>query len=144
MADLRLRAFGEASDEPAALPHGTEVALRTAKRLGERNLPVGTVGRVMKTHADGAAVPLSPLRQAGGKLAHAWMVRGDLDPAAVKSNTFTLEWPPRSGQRREFPEVDRAAWFTLDEARRRILKSQAPFLDEVERLVARSAGVEPR
>jgi predicted NUDIX family NTP pyrophosphohydrolase len=95
-------------------------------------------------HADGAAVPLSPLRQAGGKLAHAWMVRGDLDPAAVKSNTFTLEWPPRSGQRREFPEVDRAAWFTLDEARRRILKSQAPFLDEVERLVARSAGVEPR
>ena len=81
--------------------------------------------------ADGAAVPLTPRRQAGGKLVHAWMVRGDLDPQAVKSNTFTLEWPPRSGRRQEFPEVDRAAWFPLEEARRRILKSQAPFLDEV-------------
>lgn len=83
--------------------------------------------------AEGEAVALMPRRQAGGKLVHAWMLRGDLDAAAVKSNTFSLEWPPRSGRQREFPEVDRAAWFTLDEARRRILKSQAPFLDEVER-----------
>lgn len=81
--------------------------------------------------ADGGAVPLTPRRQAGGKLVHAWMVRGDLDPRAVKSNTFSLEWPPRSGRRQVFPEVDRAAWFTLEEARRRILKSQVPFLDEV-------------
>ena len=83
----------------------------------------------------GEAVALTPRRQAGGKLVHAWMVRGDLDPATVKSNTFTLEWPPRSGRRREFPEVDRAAWFPLDEARRRILESQVPLLDEAERRV---------
>jgi predicted NUDIX family NTP pyrophosphohydrolase len=83
--------------------------------------------------AEGEAVALTPRRQAGGKLVHAWMMRGDLDPATVKSSTFSMEWPPRSGRRQEFPEVDRAAWFSLEEARRRILESQAPFLDEVER-----------
>jgi len=67
-------------------------------------------------------------------------VRGDLDPAALKSTTFALEWPPRSGRRQEFPEVDRAAWFTLDEARDKILKSQAPFLDDLERIAGRSSG----
>jgi predicted NUDIX family NTP pyrophosphohydrolase len=80
----------------------------------------------------GDAVALTPRRQAGGKLVHAWALRGDLDVSAIRSLTFSMEWPPRSGRRQEFPEVDRAGWFTLDEARRRILKSQAPFLDEVE------------
>ena len=60
-------------------------------------------------------------------------MRGDLDAAAIRSVTFSMEWPPRSGRQQEFPEVDRAAWFTLEEARRRILKSQTPFLDELER-----------
>jgi len=83
------------------------------------------------SRADGEAVALTARRQAGGKLVHAWMVRGDLDASAVRSATFSMEWPPRSGRRQEFPEVDRAAWFPLDEARRRILKSQVPFLDEV-------------
>lgn len=83
--------------------------------------------------ADGAARPLTPVRQPGGKLVHAWAVEGTFDPAALTSNTFMLEWPRGSGRMRECPEVDRAAWFTLDEARRRILPAQRPFLDELER-----------
>jgi len=81
--------------------------------------------------ADGSALPLGVVRQAGRKLVHAWAVRGDLDPAQVRSNTFDLEWPPRSGVMRAFPEVDRAAWFTIDEAHQRILPSQAPLLDRL-------------
>jgi len=76
---------------------------------------------------EGPTLPLGIVRQAGGKLVHAWAVRGD--PAHVCSNTFDLEWPPGSGVTRTFPEVDRAAWFTIDEARQRILPSQASFLD---------------
>jgi len=81
--------------------------------------------------ADGSALPLGVVLQAGRKLVHAWAVRGDLDPAQVRSNTFDLEWPPGSGVMRAFPEVDRAAWFTIDEARQRILPSQAPLLDRL-------------
>ena len=80
---------------------------------------------------DGAFVALGSLRQAGGKVVHAWAVEGDCDPGSLRSNTFSLEWPPRSGRRADFPEVDRAAWFTLDAARERILRSQAPFLDRL-------------
>jgi predicted NUDIX family NTP pyrophosphohydrolase len=79
---------------------------------------------------EGEFRPLAPLRQRSGKVIFAWAVEGDCDPAQLRSNTFELEWPPKSGRRREFPEVDRAAWFDLDEARRRILKGQAPFLDD--------------
>jgi predicted NUDIX family NTP pyrophosphohydrolase len=64
-------------------------------------------------------------------------MRGDLDPAAVTSTTFSMEWPPRSGRRQEFPEVDRAAWFTLEVARGKIVRGQAPFLDDLQRLVGR-------
>lgn len=79
---------------------------------------------------------LGSLRQRGGKTVAAWAGACDLDPAAVRSNTFELEWPPRSGRRVEFPEVDRAAWFDLPAARRRILASQEPFLDRLEALLA--------
>jgi predicted NUDIX family NTP pyrophosphohydrolase len=65
----------------------------------------------------------------------AWAIAGDLDATAIRSNTFEMEWPPRSGARREFPEVDRAEWFGIDEARERILPAQAPLLD---RLVERT------
>jgi len=81
----------------------------------------------------GEAMALTPRRQAGGKLVHAWAMRGDLDAGAIRSVTFSMEWPPRSARQQAFPEIDRAAWFPLDEARRRILKSQTPFLDELER-----------
>ncbi len=86
----------------------------------------------------GEAVVLPPRRQPGGKLVLAWAMRGDLDPAAVRSNTFEMEWPPRSGRRQAFPEIDRAAWLTLEAAREKILKGQAPFLDDLERLAGRT------
>ncbi|HEY5724429.1 MAG TPA: NUDIX domain-containing protein [Methylomirabilota bacterium] len=91
------------------------------------------------TRPVGEALPLSPRRQPGGKLVLAWAVRGDLDATAVTSTSFTMEWPPRSGRQQEFPEVDRAGWFALDEARVKILKGQAPFLDDLQRLVGRPA-----
>ncbi|HUJ01666.1 MAG TPA: NUDIX domain-containing protein [Usitatibacter sp.] len=80
---------------------------------------------------EGPFTALAPVRQASGKLVRAWAVEGDCDPSRLRSNTFTVEWPPRSGRIAEFPEVDRAAWFALDEARRRILPAQVPFLDQL-------------
>ena len=77
---------------------------------------------------------LGSIRQAGGKVVHAWTAAGDFDVAQLKSVGFTMEWPPRSGRMQEFPEVDRAAWFALDEARRMILSSQLPLLDRLARL----------
>ena len=82
--------------------------------------------------ADGPALPLGQVRQRGGKVVHAWAVRGDADPSHLRSNTFELEWPPKSGQVREFPEVDRAEWFDLAEARLRINPAQAELLDRLE------------
>ena len=87
--------------------------------------------------AEGPAIPLGEVRQRSGKIVHAWAVRSDADPAALRSNTFELEWPPKSGQRREFPEVDRAEWFGLDEARRRINPAQAELLDRLAAQLAR-------
>ena len=83
-----------------------------------------------------ALAELGTARQAGGKLVTAWAAEGDVDAAALRSNTFTLEWPPRSGAMREFPEVDRADWFPLDEARRRINAAQAVFVDRLEAQLA--------
>jgi predicted NUDIX family NTP pyrophosphohydrolase len=81
----------------------------------------------------GPFVPLTPVKQPGGKIVHAWAVAAPhLDPATIRSNTFSLEWPPRSGKSREFPEVDRAAWFPLPEARAKILKGQLPLLAQLE------------
>lgn len=79
----------------------------------------------------GELAALGTAKQSGGKVVTAWAVEGDLDPAGARSNTFTLEWPPRSGVMREFPEVDRADWFTFDDARRRINPAQAVFLDRL-------------
>lgn len=87
--------------------------------------------------AQGRFIELGELKQPGGKIVHAWAVEQDLDPARLKSNTFTLEWPKGSGTTREFPEVDRGEWFGLDEARQKILKGQVEFLDRLlERLQA--------
>ena len=81
--------------------------------------------------ASGDFMPLAPVRQKAGKLVSAWALEGDCDAAAVRSNAFSMEWPPRSGRMAEFPEVDRAAWFSADEARRRILPAQVPLIDEL-------------
>lgn len=76
-------------------------------------------------------IELGSVRQRAGKVVEAWAAEAEFDPAALASNTFSLEWPPRSGREQEFPEVDRAEWFELEEARRRILPAQAEFLDRV-------------
>jgi predicted NUDIX family NTP pyrophosphohydrolase len=75
---------------------------------------------------------LGEVVQRGGKHVEAWALEGDCDPAALKPFLFEMEWPPRSGRRASFPEVDRVAWFTLAEGRERILPSQSPFLDRLE------------
>jgi len=80
---------------------------------------------------------LPPIRQAGGKRIRAWAFRGDCDPGALKSNTFSLEWPPKSGKRAEFPEADRGGWFEAELAREKILKGQTGFIDELRALVDR-------
>lgn len=87
---------------------------------------------------EGDFIPLTSVTQAGGKVVQAWAVAGDCDPQKIRSNTFTLEWPPRSGKIREFPEVDRAGWFDLDTARKKINPAQAMFLDELEKLLSGS------
>jgi predicted NUDIX family NTP pyrophosphohydrolase len=79
--------------------------------------------------AEGEAVLLGQVRLASRKVIHAWAIEGDFDPTRLQSNTFEMEWPPRSGVRQAFPEADKAAWFSLDEARHRIIAAQAPFLD---------------
>ena len=76
-------------------------------------------------------VPLGQLRVTGGKVLTVWAVEGDLAAGACRSNTFSIEWPPRSGRMQEFPEIDRAAWFGLDEARTKLVKGQVPFLDRL-------------
>jgi predicted NUDIX family NTP pyrophosphohydrolase len=78
---------------------------------------------------DGEAVPLGEVRQSGGKRVVAWAVAGDLDCSSVTSNTFEMEWPPRSGRLQEFPEVDRAEWFPLDVARSKVHRGQIGLLD---------------
>ena len=82
-----------------------------------------------------AAVSLGELRQRSGKIVTAWTVEGDVDVSDVQSNTFEMEWPPRSGRTREFPEVDRAAWFGLEEARRKLLPGQLGFIGRLSELL---------
>lgn len=74
---------------------------------------------------------LSPIRQKGGKVVRIWAFQGDCNPAEIRSNTFKMEWPPRSGEIQEFPEIDRAAFFGITEARHRINPAQIPLLDEL-------------
>ena len=91
-------------------------------------------GASLRIRAD--AVSLGQLRQPSGKVVSAWAVEGDLDVSESRSNTFEMEWPPRSGRTREFPEVDRAGWFDLPAARRKLLRGQVGFLDRLEELLA--------
>ena len=81
---------------------------------------------------DGDVTPLGSVKQAGGKVVHAWAVRSDVDVSRVRSVMFDMEWPPRSGEKVAFPEVDRAEWFGMEEARGKIVPAQAAFLDRLE------------
>ena len=103
--------------------------LETAKRefLEETGSPVS-----------GEFVALTPLKQKSGKLVHAWAAEGDIDAASIRSNTFSMEWPPRSGKQQEFPEVDRGEWFSIPAAREKLQEGQLGFLDELELLLLRT------
>jgi predicted NUDIX family NTP pyrophosphohydrolase len=84
----------------------------------------------------GLILSLGSVRQAGGKTVHGFAVEGDCDPTTIRSNTFEIEWPPRSGIRKTFPEIDRAEWFRLKEAGAKINPAQAEFLEKLSELVA--------
>jgi predicted NUDIX family NTP pyrophosphohydrolase len=81
--------------------------------------------------------PLGEIRQRGGKCVHAFAVEGDLDVSTLVSNTFEMIWPPKSGRTQTFPEVDRAEWFALPVARKKILEGQRPLLDRLQVLISR-------
>jgi predicted NUDIX family NTP pyrophosphohydrolase len=84
----------------------------------------------------GEVLELGEVRQASGKRVTAWAIEADLDPASVRSNTFTIEWPRGSGRSQEFPEIDRAGWFDVSFARTKLIKGQVPLVDELERRLA--------
>jgi predicted NUDIX family NTP pyrophosphohydrolase len=86
--------------------------------------------------AAGSFRPLGSIRQAGGKEVRAWAVEMDFDASAIRSNLFEMEWPPRSGRRQSFPEIDHAAWFNLATARQKINKGQVALIDALERMLA--------
>ena len=111
---------------PKGEPEAGEDPLTAARREFAEELGRGV---------NGTFIPLSPVRQPGGKVVHAWAVEADFDASSITSNTFSMEWPPRSGRQQVFPEIDRAEWFPLDVARQKILAGQAPLLDELMRLV---------
>ncbi len=90
--------------------------------------------------ADGEFMPLRPIRQKSGKTVHAFAIEGDFDLAAFASNEFEMEWPPRSGKRQSFPEVDRIAYFKVATARRKILPAQRPFIEELVKRLRGSAS----
>jgi len=93
---------------------------------------------------DGVFVPLGSVTLKSGKIVHAWAIEGDWDPSRIKSNSFQMEWPPHSGKQAEFPEVDRAQFFDIEEARRRINPAQAGLLTRLQQhLLPRSSGVSP-
>lgn len=85
--------------------------------------------------ASGKFIPLTPRKQPSGKIISAWAFEGDGDASGIKSNTFSMEWPPRSGRQQEFPEVDRAGWFSIPAAGEKIIKGQSGFLEELTRVV---------
>lgn len=119
--------YDEARDDPRA------AALREFEEELGRPLPVpgpaASPAAAAAADGDDPLIGLGSVKQSGGKIVTAWAAEGDLDAEAVVSNTFELEWPPRSGRLRTFPEVDRAAWFPVEEARAKILRGQLPFID---------------
>ncbi|MBZ9990249.1 NUDIX domain-containing protein [Mesorhizobium sp. BH1-1-5] len=106
---------------PKGLAGDNEDELEAARREAEEELGVAI---------DGDFQPLGSYKQPGGKIVIAWSVEADIDADAVKSNMFTMEWPPKSGAMKEFPEVDKAGWFSLPEAGLKILKGQRAMLDD--------------
>lgn len=131
--------FWRTRDEGAwSIPKGEmgpdEEAAATARREFEEELGLA---------ASGDLQPLGRIRQRSGKWVEAFAMEGDFEPSALRSNTFEMEWPPGSGERASFPEIDRVMWLSLAHARRRILPSQEALLERLEALLAKST-VDPR
>jgi predicted NUDIX family NTP pyrophosphohydrolase len=84
---------------------------------------------------EGTFIELTPVKQKSGKLVFAWAIKGDFDPVKIKSNEFEMEWPPRSGEKKKFPEVDKAGWFTTEEGAKKMVEGQIPLIKELERIV---------
>jgi predicted NUDIX family NTP pyrophosphohydrolase len=121
--------FWARKDEGAwSIPKGEYEETQDPKAAALREF-AEELGQPLPVRDHGALIELGSQRQPGGKLVTAWAAEGDLDADAIVSNTFELEWPPRSGKLREFPEVDRAAWLTVPDARAKILRGQLPFID---------------
>ena len=112
---------------PKGEPAAGEDLLAAARREFEEELGLKPTGPFIELRA---------VKQKGGKVVHAWAFEGDCDPAAIQSNTFTMEWPPRSGRTAEFPEIDRAAFLGLSEAGRKINPGQAALIQELGNLLA--------
>ena len=120
--------FWKKKDEGAwSIPKGefaqNEDPLDAAKREVKEELGINVQGEFIE---------LAPVKQKGGKTVYTWSVRGSFDPAELKSNTFEIEWPPKSGRKITFPEIDKAGWFTINEAKKKIMSGQIPLLDEFE------------
>jgi predicted NUDIX family NTP pyrophosphohydrolase len=112
---------------PKGEPDPGEELLATARREFEEETGLEPVGRF---------VPLEPIRQKGGKLVYAWAFEGDWDPAALQSNAFVTEWPPGSGRRAEFPEIDQAEFFDLATALKKIKAGQEGLIDQLAAILA--------
>ncbi|WP_276504223.1 NUDIX domain-containing protein [Terrimonas pollutisoli] len=82
--------------------------------------------------AEGNFIELTPVKQKNGKLVYAWALEKEVDAGSIKSNSFEMEWPPKSGKKKSFPEIDKAAWFGVTEAKEKILAGQVPFINELE------------
>jgi predicted NUDIX family NTP pyrophosphohydrolase len=126
--------FFKNKDEGAwTIPKGEiepgEDLLEAAKREFEEEIGVTPTGPFLA---------LTPIKQKGGKVVHAWAFKGDCDPGEIVSNTFSIEWPPRSGRRMDFPEIDRAEFYDVAVACRKIKAAQTPLIDELQGLVERT------
>jgi predicted NUDIX family NTP pyrophosphohydrolase len=128
--------FRNKDEHSWSLPKGEsepdEELLVTARREFEEETGIKPAGPFL---------PLAPIQQKGGKIVHAWAFEGDCDPKANVSNTFTIEWPPHSSKQVEFPEVDRAEFFNLDEAKRKIKAGQEKLIEELERILGNDGFV---
>lgn len=116
---------------PKGLLDTDEAPLVAAKREFEEETGFKVSGRF---------IALTPVKVRSGKIIKAWAVEGDCDPSAIRSNTFSMEWPPHSGKEQEFPEVDHAAWFDLEEAKGKINQGQAGMIEELDRVLKKGDG----
>jgi predicted NUDIX family NTP pyrophosphohydrolase len=113
-----------------SIPKGEREPGEDSRRCALREL-AEELGEAAPALEPEALIELGSVRQKGGKTVEAWAAEADFDPARLAANVFSIEWPPSSGSEREFPEVDRAEWLMPDEARRKILPAQTPFLDRL-------------